>query len=80
MRMHCSVLSAVGGLIALYHTFIQFGAQSIIPCSATGPSCTVVYFLQYGYVTIPTMSLTVFVVLLLLMNAPNPAKRRINEL
>jgi len=80
MRLHCSVLSGMGALIALYHTFIQFGGTSIVPCSITGVSCTIIYFIEYGYVTIPTMSLTVFVLLLLLMSAPNPKKKNINEL
>lgn len=80
MRFHSIILSGVGALIALYHTFIQFGGASIIPCSATGPSCTVLYFLEYGYVTIPTMSLTVFVLILLFMLSPNPKKREVNEL
>lgn len=80
MRLHSIVLSSVGALIALYHTFIQFGGQSLIPCSATGPSCTVLYFMEYGYITIPTMSLTAFVLLLLFMAAPNPKKKELNEL
>jgi len=80
MRLHCSVLSGVGAIIALYQTFLQFGVQSIVPCSTTGVSCSLVYFLEYGYITIPTMSLTVFVLLLLLMAAPNPKKREVNEL
>lgn len=80
MRLHSFILSSVGGLIALYHTFIQFGGQSLVPCSATGPSCTVLYFLEYGYITIPTMSLTVFVLLLLFMAAPNPKKKEIREI
>jgi disulfide bond formation protein DsbB len=80
MRLHAMVLSGVGALIALYHTFIQFGGASLVPCSATGPSCTVLYFLEYGYITIPTMSLTAFVLLLLFMSAPNPKKKDIAEL
>jgi len=80
MRLHSIVLSAIGGLIALYHTFIQLGANPLLPCSATGPSCSFVYFLQYGYVTIPTMSLTVFVLVLLFMFSPNPKRKDVREL
>ncbi len=80
MRLHSIVLSSVGALIALYQTFIQFGGMSLVPCSATSPSCTVLYFLEYGYITIPTMSLTAFVLLLLFMAAPNPKRKEVNEL
>ena len=81
MRLHSIILSSVGALIALYHTFVQFGGESAFPCPAQGgPSCQIVYFLQYGYITVPTMSLTVFILLLLFMCAPNPKKREVNEL
>jgi disulfide bond formation protein DsbB len=63
----CLVLSSLGFAVAAYHTYLQLGGGSIIPCSATGPSCQYVYFIQYGYVTIPTMSLTAFALILLFM-------------
>jgi len=80
MRLHSIVLSAIGAVIAVYHTFLQLGVNPLLPCSATGPSCTFVYFLEYGYVTIPTMSLTVFALILLFMLAPNPRRKEITEL
>lgn len=81
MRLHTFILSGVGALISVYHTFIQFGWESALPCPATGGiSCQVLYFLEYGYITIPTMALTAFVLILLFMSAPNPKKRDVNEL
>lgn len=80
MRLHSFVLSSMGALIALYHTFIQFGFQSALPCATSGVSCQTLYFLEYGYVTIPTMSLTVFALILLFMSSPNPKKRQVAEL
>ncbi|MDP2599031.1 MAG: disulfide bond formation protein B [Candidatus Liptonbacteria bacterium] len=63
-------LSAIGIPIAAYHTYLQFGGFSFIPCPATGPSCQFVYFVEYGYVTIPTMSLTAFILILVLCLFP----------
>jgi len=63
----CIVLSCCGFAVAFYHTYLQLGGGAIIPCSASGPSCQYVYFLQYGYITIPTMSLTAFALILLFM-------------
>ncbi len=80
MRLHSIILSAIGGVVALYHMFLQLGANPLVPCAATGPSCSFVYFIEYGYVTIPTMSLTVFALILLFMFAPNPKKKEIKEL
>jgi disulfide bond formation protein DsbB len=63
----CLVLSCCGFAVAFYHTYLQLGGGAIVPCSAVGPSCQYVYFIQYGYVTIPTMSLTAFALILLFM-------------
>jgi disulfide bond formation protein DsbB len=59
-------LSVIGATIALYHTFLQFGGSPLVPCGVTGPSCTQRYFIEYSYVTIPTMALTAFVLLIFL--------------
>ncbi|MBU6501013.1 MAG: disulfide bond formation protein B [Patescibacteria group bacterium] len=60
-------LSVIGGAISIYNSYLQFGGSSLVPCAANGSSdCAHVYFMEYGYVTIPTMALTGFVLLLLL--------------
>ncbi len=63
----CLALSCCGFAVAFYNTYLQLGGGAIIPCSAIGPSCQYVYFIEYGYVTIPTMSLTAFALILLFM-------------
>jgi len=60
------LLSGIGGFIALYHYGIQISqtlkeaTAGIIPCSVVGmtPSCSSYFFLNFGYITIPMMSLT----------------------
>jgi disulfide bond formation protein DsbB len=61
------VLSSAGLLISAYHSWLQFGGGSVVPCSATGVSCAFVYFMEYGYVTIPMMCLTAFALVILFM-------------
>jgi disulfide bond formation protein DsbB len=68
----CLILSAIGFPIAAYHVYLQLGGGAIVPCSAIGPSCQYVYFIQYGYVTIPTMSLTAFALILAFMLLRKP--------
>lgn len=82
MRLHAIILSTIGGLISVYHTLLQLGigVNDLVPCDASGVSCQHVYFIQYGYVTIPTMALTAFVLILLFMLSPNPKHKDINEL
>lgn len=58
-------LSIIGGLVALYHTFVQWGWNTpTLACTGAGGACAKVYVLAYGYVTIPFMSLTVFAFLI----------------
>lgn len=61
------VFSSIGGLIAVYHSYLQFGGSPFIPCSAGGASCAQRFFLEFGYITIPTMSLTAFGIIIVLL-------------
>ncbi len=56
-------LSLVGGLIALYHSYTQLGGRSLTPCTSQGGSCSKVFVLEFGYITIPMMACTVFALL-----------------
>ena len=68
IRRTTLLLSIIGAPIAAYHVYLQLsGANALIPCSAIGPGCEFVYFIEYGYVTIPTMSLTAFALLIIFM-------------
>ncbi len=59
------VMSCIGGAIALYHSYGQLIDSSVLPaCEVQGVSCSKLYFLTFGYITIPTMSLTLFLLLL----------------
>ena len=62
------VLSAIGALIATYHYFLQIGVLPELPCSVTGfsVSCSQVFIMNLGYITIPMMALTAFLLLILL--------------
>ncbi|MDQ3089934.1 MAG: disulfide bond formation protein B [bacterium] len=52
-------LSLVGGIIALYHSYINLGGSSILPCTAEGSACAKLYVFEFGYIIIPLMSLTI---------------------
>lgn len=55
-------LSAIGAVIAASHYYLQVSGVSILPCSAVGYSaaCAQRFVLQFGYITIPMMALTAF--------------------
>lgn len=58
-------LSVIGLILALYHSYVQWGGSPLIPCDVTA-SCSKLYVYAFGYITIPTMSLTIIVAFLLL--------------
>lgn len=65
---YTTALSIVGAFIAAYHYLLQIGAApSLIPCSTVGysVSCTQTFTMTFGYITIPLMSLTAFLMIFL---------------
>ncbi|HVS79906.1 MAG TPA: disulfide bond formation protein B [Candidatus Paceibacterota bacterium] len=74
-------LSIPGALIALYHTYIQLaGSGTLLPCAAAGAACSKVYFLEWGFITIPTMSLIAFLALIAFYLVHGKASRSIKRL
>lgn len=61
-------LLVLGGLVALYHTYLQAVPTTnlALPCDENGISCGTRYIYAFGYLSIPLMALTVFVLILLL--------------
>jgi disulfide bond formation protein DsbB len=59
------VLAIVGLTVSIYHNFLSWLPSVNLPCSATGPSCTMLYTNIFGYITIPVMSMTGFMVVIL---------------
>lgn len=59
-------LSFLGLIVALYHNYIDYGGGDFFACDALGAgiSCTRRYVLEFGYVTIPMMSLTAFALIM----------------
>lgn len=64
--LYSSTLALLAGVIALYHSYVYMGGTSILPCTALGGACSKVFVYAFGYITIPSMSLTVVLYLLLL--------------
>lgn len=61
------ILSIIGGFIALCHYILQTTNISILPCSAIGYSvaCSKVFVLRFGYITIPVMALSAFLLMII---------------
>lgn len=63
------LLSGIGFLIAGYHYLMQVGIISSLPCPAIGYSvnCVKLFVIQFGYITLPLMSLTAFALIIVLL-------------
>jgi disulfide bond formation protein DsbB len=61
-------MSIAGAIIALYQSSVQWGllTNSILNCAAVGGECAKVYVNEFGYITIPFMSFSIFVYLIVL--------------
>lgn len=62
-------LSIIGAIIAGYHYLLQLGVAPSLPCSAIGysVSCSQRFVMQYGYITIPMMAFSAFILITLLL-------------
>ncbi|MEK7114916.1 MAG: disulfide oxidoreductase [Patescibacteria group bacterium] len=62
------ILSIIGAVIAGYHYLLQLGFAPNLPCSAIGysVSCSQKFVMQFGYITIPMMAFSAFVLIALL--------------
>lgn len=57
-------LSIAAFFVSLYQSFSNFSGTSLLPCTAVGGECSKIYIIEYGYITIPLMSLTLVCYLL----------------
>jgi disulfide bond formation protein DsbB len=63
---YSGALSILGVITSGYHVILENGGKDLLDCASEAVSCTLRYVFEFGYITIPVMSLTGFVVLLLL--------------
>ena len=62
---YCLPLAWLGTIVALYHTYIYYGGSAFVKCDVSGVSCLKIYVNEFGgLVSIPTMSLTAFALLI----------------
>ncbi|MFH1235744.1 MAG: disulfide oxidoreductase [Parcubacteria group bacterium] len=66
--MQSLMLSAIGVVFAGYHYNLQMFAKVVKPCSLNDPvSCAEKVVIHYGYITIPMMALTAFLMIIVFL-------------
>ncbi len=70
IKVYGMTLAGIGAVIAAVHYYEQITYNPLIPCSALGysVSCTERFFFNYGYITIPMMALTAFLLILMFLS------------
>lgn len=61
------ILAAIGTTISLYHNYIYYLATSASSCGLSAASCTIIYVLEFNYVTIPLMALTAYSLIIIFL-------------
>lgn len=76
IKYYCIALSGVGFVLALYHYYLQLFGDPTTPCSTVGisVSCASRPFTHFGYITIPFMAATAFLLIILSMIYYSPKK------
>ena len=60
---YTSALAFIGILFSTYHSYLYYGGYSPLPCSAEA-TCTQRFVFEFGFVTIPFMALSIFLLVL----------------
>lgn len=75
VRWYAGPIALVGAGISGYHTLIEWRpALDTGACELTGPSCTFVWFREFGFISLATMALTAFLTILILLFVRFPAR------
>jgi disulfide bond formation protein DsbB len=65
--VYASAVAAIGALVAAYHVALEwFPALDTGACDAVTP-CTLVWFRMLGFISLPTLALTAFVLIIVLL-------------
>jgi len=62
-------LSVIGSIVALYQHYLQMGGTEILGCPvvSVGADCAKRILFEFGYITFPLMSFTIFAFIIVLM-------------
>ena len=69
IAIYSIVFSALGGAVALYQHYLQMGGSGVLPCPANPgvADCAQRLIFEFGYITFPLMSASLFAFLIVVM-------------
>lgn len=63
--LYAITLTGIAALVGVYHSYIQFGGSPIGNCGVGAVSCVQRIVYEFGYITLPMMSLTASMAIIL---------------
>jgi hypothetical protein len=71
-RVYVRALAAIGALISAYHVALEWIPALDTGACGTGPACTIVWFRELGFISLPTLALAAFLLILTLVSVRGP--------
>lgn len=70
--IYARALAAIGALISTYHLALEWIPALDTGACGLGPSCTVIWFREFGFISLPTLALAAFLSILTLLSVRGP--------
>lgn len=68
VRPYARALAAIGAVIAGYHAALEWIPALDTGACGTGPACTIVWFRALGFISLPTLALVAFLLILTVLS------------
>jgi len=72
--IYVKALALIGALISTYHVALEWVPSLDTGACGLGPACTVIWFRALGFISLPTLALTAFVLIITLLSLHGPAE------
>lgn len=70
--VYAKALAAIGAVISTYHVALEWIPALDTGACGSGPSCSVIWFREFGVVSLPTLALAAFLLIITLLSVHGP--------
>jgi len=70
--IYVRVLAAIGALISTYHLALEWIPALDTGACGVGPSCAVIWFREFGFISLPMLALAAFLLIFTLLSVRGP--------
>jgi disulfide bond formation protein DsbB len=72
VAIYARALAAIGALISIYHLALEWIPGLDTGACGLGPSCSVVWFREFGFISLPALALAAFLAIFTLLSVRGP--------